>query len=454
MATHKLDITDFATRLIYKNVSYRSAKELLDLKLYISIGCKTVSELIKKYSIKDYMYVRYDKSIRRWRKSDGNAKSVDRLMIKKQWLIDNVPEYSTTAKYQYDYLPPILELRDDEKFTNANGKIVYVEIRGTRDYNNCYFRITDIDNLFGGSSLNGLILKKDGGYKKNIHYKYFLTQNKNRLPALFITYLGLIKIILTSKNERIARYIPWVVSGSFTTHFGNIDDRQQLAAQLCGIGFNNLHALLSTKTCASKISCIYFIFLETVGNLREEMQIPDKYTDDMIVAKYGRSGNLKSRMYGHSSTFRKMVPSAKLELLHFSFIDAENIVLAENDLSAEFSGFKYKWNDTKEILIINKKDMTFIKQTYSKLCSKYCVTTKKANDCVSALKKQIDDMESQHKIQTKDIQLELLASKMETKDIKIDLLTAKLETKDIRAKFDKLEREFSEYKLKCEQNNV
>jgi hypothetical protein len=91
---------------------------------------------------------------------------------------------------------------------NSEGKIVKIEVRGTREYNNCFFSVKDIANGFSMENLKKTILKKNRGYTEIQDYLFFMVNsnpkkyhNKYR-KKLFFTYMGFRIMIDVSRSMK------------------------------------------------------------------------------------------------------------------------------------------------------------------------------------------------------------------------------------------------------------
>ena len=71
-------------------------------------------------------------------------------------------------------MPGLIELKKSEKMRDNEGNIVEIEIRGTREYNNCFFLVRDVSKGFGMNKLHDTLIKKSScSYINGTHYRYF-----------------------------------------------------------------------------------------------------------------------------------------------------------------------------------------------------------------------------------------------------------------------------------------
>lgn len=118
---------------------------------------------------------------------------------------ENIVEEVTTNEEILE-APKILLLDDSEKFKDADGNIIEIETRGTKDRKNIYFKVSDVSKGFDIERLHATISDSSkGGYKKNIHYKTFLVKTKNKavIKSLYLTYYGFLRVINCSRKSNI-----------------------------------------------------------------------------------------------------------------------------------------------------------------------------------------------------------------------------------------------------------
>ena len=215
------------------NVNYYDSKELKKYHPIFFYGCSDgISLIIKKKKIpaSDYIFITNNKrkglSIYDYESRPRRSK----LLISEKWIEENHPKFNgslqneenTTVKKsikikvrkknktknktkavvksdEIQEAPPLLILEDNEKFKDENGNPVEIETRGIREPNGIYFLAKDVSVVFEMISLNK-VLMKEGEYFINEHYKTFITCKNGFKKQLFITYLGMIKIITSSRS--------------------------------------------------------------------------------------------------------------------------------------------------------------------------------------------------------------------------------------------------------------
>ena len=116
------------------NIIYYNANDLKDKSPFV--GCSgSNSTFIKKRDLckDDYAYYKLNgtKYVKLTRGVKGSV-----LMVSKDW-VDN---YMSDIEEKLEVEPPLLKIpQDDKLFVDDDGNSFKVEIRGTRNHDNCYF---------------------------------------------------------------------------------------------------------------------------------------------------------------------------------------------------------------------------------------------------------------------------------------------------------------------------
>lgn len=176
---------------------------------------------------------------------------------------------------------------------------------------------------------------------------------------------------------------------------------------LCIEGCENDMTKKVLEASITTISCIYLFTIGSVKDLRDNMKIDDKYGDDEVVVKYGRTENLLERSQKHQSTFKKYGGNAKLK--YYVWIDAEFQVKAELNVKNYFKRMHklFSYDSQEELAILTHEELKEVKEHYGQLSDIYCG---KLKNIIEAYKKDIADKEKKfshdkHKLEKQIIEL-------------------------------------------------
>jgi len=343
-------------------------------------------------------------------------------------------------------LPPLLVIKDNEKFKDDDENILDIEIRGYREYDKIYFNVEDIMVNFEFPSLAKNLTDKMHSYVVNDHYKIFCVPqfggNKNT-KKIYLTYLGLLKVLMVSRHKNALQYQKWASKILYTYQFGTKIQKRKLASELIGVHYENMKQYVDT--IINEMPCIYLIVLGKVKDLRNTMNIPEEHNDESCVYKFGFTKDFKKRYPNHKSVYGK-IKGVDLVLRNISIIDEQYISNAETDVKLSLSKYLFKYDKHEELLIVSNDNMRDVEQVYSILQYKYGKSTKQLNSQIEFFKNELREKESLLRIEKeinskkdiqlekKDVQLELEKEKNANKDLQIELLKQKLYIKELEAK--------------------
>ena len=383
-------------------------------------------ELIKNKKIKDFIYVRLKEN--KWIISDGKSYKYDKILFKKLF-IDTIKEINdpiiTDAKY--DTAPNIIHLDNNEKFRDNEGNVLEIETRGERQVNNIYFKVKDVMNGFGMDNLITTIIDKRriDSYCENIDYKYFnckilgAAQKTTIKKELYLTYEGILRVLFASHNKKVKTFIKWATETLFTVQLGEQDDKDNLASDLLGVNAKTIKDVF--KTNSSKTPVVY---LYLIGNANELLK-KNNYNKTDILCKYGCTNDIERRCSEHDKNFSKEF-NTKIELLCFSIIESKYIFEAESNITQYFKSNTIEYKNTQELLVINKKDITQIKQHYKMIQNSYIGRYDEMNNKISLLEKEIIELNNKLLIKDKDIEILIEKHKNDLKDKDIQILEYKI----------------------------
>lgn len=188
------------------NNEYVQADYILSKALVYSKGIRTGKELIKKHNIDNtnYIFGRKNKD-NIWIQTEGKSLKFDKVLF----LLNFVNTINEIKEEDVSIAPPIIKLKDEEKFYDDDGNFINIEVRGVKEVDKIYFKVKDVAKGFNIKNLNKSIIMENTNYKLDIDYIYFNCKifNKNKKEkikkTLFLTYIGLLKVLFTCRNPKI-----------------------------------------------------------------------------------------------------------------------------------------------------------------------------------------------------------------------------------------------------------
>ena len=396
------------TKITIDDIYYFLADDLFAHYPLFFKGCINSRAIIKKKNISedDYVFLKYNKTTDEYIISDGKSRKCDKLYLSKEYVESNILNLTNVdeVKYEYEYAPDILELKDEEKFRDNEGNIYEIETRGAREHDKIYFKVSDVEKCFGMDRLRGTLTdKRNDGYEENKHYAYFIfNSDANSVKIkrkLFLSYYGMLRVLFASRLNTVDNFINWAAKTLFTVHMGSDEHKDNLISDLKHIPAKTIKAIFNKS--ASTTPCIYLFKLGTVRDLRQSMNISDNIPDDLMICKYGYTDDLKRRTGEHSLTFKK-IKNVNLELLIYSNVDVLRLSEAENFIKNVLHPYFFNYMDCEELVVVDNNSFEKIREIYKKIVELFGGRSKD-------LLNEIEKMKSNHR-------LELMEQEMKFKE--------------------------------------
>ena len=402
-----------------QNMLFYSADELKTSFPNFFIGTsKTVRLIIdkKKIPTTDYIYANKMKNDD-WNISDASSKKA-KLLLTKAWVDQHIfKEPILEEENKYKIAPNKIELEEDEKFRDVNGKVIEIETLGERNHDKIYFCVHDISVGFDMPNLTTSLLHKDRGYEKGIHYELFV---RNELPneqpvtnilnktdkntrKLYLTFLGLTRLLFVSKNKNAEHFQKWANKQLFTIQMGTEQQKERLGANLLQINLESVRAVF--KKHANKFPCVYLLALGTVGELRETFNISEEIDDKIIVYKYGFTDDFPRRIKEHQDDYGKL-PNVNISVAVFHIIDTKYTSEAEDDLRQFFKNMNktLEIDGRKELVVLNVKELETVKKEFRHIGNDYAGNTQELQKQIQDLNTKNEKQELQHKLEIQELQ--------------------------------------------------
>ena len=391
---------------------YYNSKELQEYDPVFYYGCKTKPRKIiarKNIPVADYLFANLKKG--EWNISSDECKK-SQLLISRAWVdanmksmlesrADQPDEPAPASTADYEEAPPILELEDAEKFRDADGNIVEIETRGERNRNKIFFKVKHVMTAFCMPTLDCTLRDERNQYKIKVHYTTFFVRCKQveNMPDTiikeqYLTYKGLLRVLFASNSSGAEQFQDWAEDKLFTIQMGQKDDKIKLGTDILNITTKTYKAVFSAY--ANKFPCIYLLQLGKVSDLRETFNISHDIDDHQHVYKYGFTDDLSRRIGEHEREYGKL-NNVAIKLTTFHTIDTKYTSDAEGDVRDLVNTFhkKLHFDGHKELIILNQKELDFVKKQYSYLGTIYAGATAELQKQIAELKDKIKDLENE-----------------------------------------------------------
>jgi hypothetical protein len=422
------------------NIKYYLAEKLKELSpIYFKGTSRGVRVIIKKKNIHENDYIFGINNDGIWIKTDGNSKKLDKLLLTVEFVKNNVPEFANKEelKHEIEEAPKIIELTNDEKMKDNDNNTIEVEVIGEREFDKCYFKVKDIETGFNLQRLTDILTNKQSEYELKKHYIFFnckipITNGKRATKKvikkeIYLTYIGLLRVLFVTRSRKTDNFIKWASEILFTHQLGTTKQKDTLIGKMKGVSYDRIQELFSINS--RTLPCIYLTCLGSVKQLRNKMNLDNKYKDDEYIYKFGLTEDFEKRKNGHKSEYKELENYSEMKLVCFSFIDPSNIRDAETDLKQILANYKVEFKEHNELVILSQNILDLVKDSYKALAYKYSGHTKEFVEEKTGLLTLIKDIESKSKYEKLELQ-----SKYDKEQIE---LQSKYEKLEITSKHEK-----------------
>lgn len=317
-------------------------------------------------------------------------------------------------------------------------------MRGEKTQEGLYMKALDIQNKLGMNRVHDIVTDKRSDHEYNTHYVFFeakLSRNsgsnehQKTTKVLYLTYFGVIKLLICSRSKRAEPFQRWAITTLFTHQFGDQEDKDELAADLMGITPKTLYDVF--RKSSNTIPCVYLFKIGRVGDINEycknktESNIDlNGYDDNDILYKFGKTDDLARRTKEHAKIYGKMSKEFTLET--FNYIDKALACKAENSINHFFTASEMRIDDPKhaEVVVIKPEKMRYVVEWFKNVQMMYSGNSYE-------LIKQLDNLKNQHamELMQKEHEYQLLLKdnekarfehKSELQALEIEMLKTKL----------------------------
>jgi len=146
------------------------------------------------------------------------------------------------------------------------------------------------------------------------------------------------------------------------------------------------------KVSSGKTPCVYLFALGYANELLKT----DKYSKDTLLYKFGNTDDLPRRSKEHERHYKKQFNIDHIELMLFSVIDPKYIVDAENSLKKFFQNNIISYENSTELIILNKSDYDKTIQHYKLIKNSYIGCYLEMQDKIDKLERRLKDLQNEY----------------------------------------------------------
>jgi hypothetical protein len=165
--------------------------------------------------------MKFIKSKNEWASSEEAYKTA-KVFITLEWVHNNLIRFKNQEDKTENDLniealkaPSLLELNDNEKFIDIDGNLLDIEIRGTKNINDIFFKVKDVSEKFKLGDIAETLTGKTSSFKYKLHYLIFkihkVNNKKGNNKSLFLTFRGLQKLIEVTHHKHITDETKYII---------------------------------------------------------------------------------------------------------------------------------------------------------------------------------------------------------------------------------------------------
>lgn len=406
----------------------------------------SVRDIIKRKNISNDDFIYASNSVKKgWTIGTDSSKRT-KLFLSKKWVDNHV--YKKDEEEHTERAPDILLLEDHEKFRDSDGNIVEIETRGERYHDKIFFKVKDVENRFKIPNLTETLVSKETNFEVSKHYiNFFIRDKLKKLESptikkvLFLTYHGLTRLLFVSQNKNAEYFQKWAIEKLFTIQMGDQDEKDSLASSLIGVNSQTVKAVFRANTDKTPV-----VYLFVVGSAKKLLN--NSYSDDDLICKFGNSDDLPRRTDEHQKKFKKEF-NVDIELYCYSIIDVVYITKAETCVKNYFKPFKLDYKNFDELVVINKQQLTQMREVYGMIQRSYIGKYAEMNDQIKKLEQELIELKYTHQLELKEKDMIIQAEryKNELKDREIFIRDKEISLKDKEINIMEKDKEILELKL-------
>jgi hypothetical protein len=414
--------------IVCDNTPYYDTDDIRRLTPSYFADCKTNRLIVERkcLTLNDHIF-----AIQKgngWSKTSANNPK-SKLLICVKWVMVYLPQFKELCAENIR-MPPLVELSQEARFRTADGKVANIEIRGEIGHNTCVFRGKDIAKYFNIPNLLAVV-SNPSIYIKYVDFVVFIGKGKGK-TVLFITLEGMFKLLYMGNNPNAQTFRIWATS----MFESNMNSARLMPPDVpptptptptivapevneeYGANYQMIKSVFACNTSKTPV-----VYLYSIGKANDLLE--GNYLNGDLLCKFGCTNDLERRCGEHFKTYRKEFDT-NIQLLCFSVIELKYIFDAETNIKQYFKSSLVDYNGSRELCIINTKEISKIRQYYGLLQNSYIGRFEEMNAKISGLEKEILELNHLIKIKEKDYEIMKLSCSNEYKTKETELMKFRL----------------------------
>jgi hypothetical protein len=274
--------------------------------------------------------------------------------------------------------------------------------------------------------------------EKNVTHDKKTNKKTNKITnkkTLFLTYIGLLRVLFTTKNNKTDKFVHWASQILFAAQMGTDEQKQKSAAKVLGTTYDVVKAVFN-KT-AYVLPVIYLLKIGLAKDVKKHIEFDNIITKSAYVYKFGFTIDFKRRMSEHNTFYSNLLDESP-ELVYYQYIDPQYLSDAELDLKSFFKNFDFSINNPNhtELVVITNTKLKDIKKQYELIGTSYkghisemMCKLKEYENTINQLNQE--NIMLKDKIENNKI---LHNEQLKNANMKIELLETKYELEKLRSK--------------------
>ena len=360
-------------------------------------------------------------------------------------IINNNDDETDTEEGVFpELLPEKIMFENKDLFEREDGSKFVVEIRGKFSPKGIYFNARDVGEFFEIKRVEQTL--STNSYTEGEHYKRYKCKGLTKKEELYLSYIGLIQIIFSSRSKIAKDFQWWIIDILYAYQYGDRKETIQLAAKTMGVPYIDMKDMYSQFS--GRLVGIYLFLVGKVRDHREYINNNEKLDDDEDIYKFGLTKDYVTRLKTHQSPshFGKGIIPIAFAYVHVGMLGSEekSIKTLTHKLGKEVSYQNKNSGEQKEVFCMSSENIDKVIKAYKNIHEIYIGSEEEK---LTHARNEIKQMVSSNEAELAKQSLKDILAVQSLKDLQV---SSEQSLKDLQVSCDKKEAELVIKNLKIE----